>query len=56
MRVTKKNRRKVQSDLQNLSTIINLSNLDPTCKELQEMVNEVMSYGDSFKSVFYAKL
>jgi len=53
MRVTNKNKETICDDLRNLYTLLSRSKGCPNCSEVQEMVQHVINYADSFKSVIW---
>ncbi|MCL2596231.1 MAG: hypothetical protein FWD66_00920 [Paludibacter sp.] len=53
MKVTNKNKDEIRGDLENLSTILSRCTDNPNCHEIQEMVNHVIDYADSFNSIIW---
>ena len=49
MRITNKNKDRICGDLQTLSTILDKSNDNPNCREVQYMVSTVISYAAGFE-------
>ena len=49
MRITNKNKDRICGDLKILSTILDKSNDNPNCREVQYMVNVVETYAAGFE-------